>query len=147
MLEKIKALSKSYAADAVANRRHLHTHPELSFQEFNTAQFVANRLKEIGLTPQEGVANTGVVALIEGRNPESRVVALRADMDALPIVEANDVPYKSQTPGVMHACGHDVHTSSLLGTARILHELRGDFEGSVKLIFQPGEEKSQAGRH
>lgn len=145
MPEKIKALSKAYAAEVVANRRHLHTHPELSFQEFNTAVFVANQLKAIGLTPQEGVANTGVVALIEGRNPESRVVALRADMDALPIIEANEVPYKSQNPGVMHACGHDVHTSSLLGTARILNELRNEFEGSIKLIFQPGEEKIPGG--
>jgi len=145
MLEKIKALSKAYAEDAVANRRHLHTHPELSFQEFNTAKFVANRIKELGLTPQEGVANTGVVVLIEGQNPESRVVALRADMDALPIIEANEVPYKSQNPGVMHACGHDVHTSSLLNTARILHELRNEFEGSIKLVFQPGEEKAPGG--
>lgn len=129
MLEKIKALSKAYAAATVANRHYLHTNPELSFQEYNTAKFVANELKQIGITPQEGVAATGVVALIEGRNPGSRVVALRADMDALPIVEANDVPYKSQNPGVMHACGHDVHTSSLLATARILHELRDEFEG------------------
>jgi amidohydrolase len=145
MLEKIKALSKSYAADAVAIRRHLHTHPELSFQEYNTARFVAQNLRNMGLAPQEGVADTGVVVLVEGRNPDSRVVALRADMDALPIVEANDVAYKSQNPGVMHACGHDVHTSSLLTTARILHQLKEDFEGTVKLIFQPGEEKIPGG--
>ena len=145
MIQKIKSLSREMAADAVANRRHLHQNPELSFQEHKTARFVADRLKDLGLEPQEGVADTGVVALIRGRNPESRVVGLRADMDALPIMEANDVPYKSQNPGVMHACGHDVHTSSLLGTARILTQLRDEFEGTVKLVFQPAEEKAPGG--
>ncbi len=145
MLDKIKALSKEHAADAVATRRYLHMNPELSFNEYKTARFVADQLKNLGLEPQEGVADTGVVALIRGRNPESRVVALRADMDALPIQEANEVPYKSQNPGVMHACGHDVHTSSLLGTARILTQLRDEFEGTVKLVFQPAEEKAPGG--
>jgi len=145
MLEKIKIRSSAITKDIVAYRHHLHSHPELSFQEFNTAQFVVNELKAMGLSPQDGIANTGVVVLIEGRNPASRVVALRADMDALPITETNDVPYKSQNPGVMHACGHDVHTSSLLGTARILSELRNEFEGAIKLIFQPGEEKIPGG--
>ena len=145
MLDKIKALSKEHAADAVAIRRHLHMNPELSFNEHKTARFVADQLKALGLEPQEGVADTGVVALIQGRNPESRVVGLRADMDALPIQEANEVPYKSQNPGVMHACGHDVHTSSLLGTARILTQLRDEFEGTVKLVFQPAEEKAPGG--
>ncbi|AFK03739.1 amidohydrolase [Emticicia oligotrophica DSM 17448] len=142
---KIKQLAKDYAAEVVANRRHLHTNPELSFQEYNTAKFVAQRLKEIGLTPQEGIANTGVVALVEGKNPSSKVIGLRADMDALPIFEKNDVPYKSQNEGVMHACGHDVHTSSLLGTAKILYQLREEFEGTVKLVFQPAEEKAPGG--
>lgn len=142
---KIKQLAKDYAAEVVANRRYLHTNPELSFQEYNTAKFVAQKLKDIGLTPQEGVANTGVVALIEGRNPSSKVIGLRADMDALPIFEKNDVPYKSQNEGVMHACGHDAHTSSLLGTAKILHQLREEFEGTVKLVFQPAEEKAPGG--
>ncbi|GGD60871.1 N-acyl-L-amino acid amidohydrolase [Emticicia aquatilis] len=142
---KIKQLAKDYAAEVVANRRYLHTNPELSFQEYNTAKFVAQKLKDIGLTPQEGVANTGVVALIEGRNPSSKVIGLRADMDALPIFEKNDVPYKSQNEGVMHACGHDAHTSSLLGTAKILHQLRDEFEGTVKLVFQPAEEKAPGG--
>ena len=145
MVDKIKAIARTTAAETVANRRHLHANPELSFLEFNTAKFVAKQLTDIGLTPQEGVANTGVVALIEGRNPQSRVVALRADMDALPIREANDVPYKSQNEGVMHACGHDAHTASLLGTAKILHQLRHEFEGSIKLVFQPGEEKIPGG--
>jgi len=142
---KIKQLAKDYAAEVVANRHYLHTNPELSFQEYNTAKFVAQKLKDIGLIPQEGIANTGVVAIIEGRIPSSKVIGLRADMDALPIFEKNDVPYKSQNEGVMHACGHDAHTSSLLGTAKILHQLRGDFEGTVKLIFQPAEEKAPGG--
>ena len=142
---KIKQLAKEYASETIANRRYLHTNPELSFQEYNTARFVAQKLKDIGLTPQEGVADTGVVAIIEGKNPESKVIGLRADMDALPIFEKNDVPYKSINEGVMHACGHDVHTSSLLGTAKILHQLRDEFEGSIKLVFQPAEEKAPGG--
>jgi amidohydrolase len=142
---KIKRLAKEYAYETIANRRYLHTNPELSFQEHNTARFVAQKLKDIGLAPQEGIADTGVVAVIEGRNPESKVIGLRADMDALPIFEKNDVPYKSINEGVMHACGHDVHTSSLLGTAKILHQLREDFEGTVKLVFQPAEEKAPGG--
>ncbi|GAA4458492.1 M20 family metallopeptidase [Nibrella saemangeumensis] len=143
--ETIQSLARQYAPDIVANRRHLHANPELSFHEHNTARFVADELKAIGLQPQEGVANTGVVVIIEGRNPQSRVVGLRADMDALPIHEANEVPYKSKIAGVMHACGHDVHTSSLLGTARILNGLRDQFEGTVKLVFQPAEEKAPGG--
>jgi amidohydrolase len=142
---KIKQLAKDYMAEVVANRRYLHTNPELSFQEYNTAKFVAQKLKDIGLSPQEGIANTGVVAIIEGRNPSSKVIGLRADMDALPIFEKNDVPYKSQNEGIMHACGHDAHTSSLLGTAKILQQLREDFEGTVKLVFQPAEEKAPGG--
>ena len=143
--QKIKSLASEYAADIVANRRHLHQNPELSFHELKTAAFVASQLKELGLTPQEGVANTGVVAIIEGKNPESRVVALRADMDALPIHEANESVYKSNNQGVMHACGHDAHTASLLGTARILTQIKDQFEGSIKLVFQPAEEKAPGG--
>lgn len=143
--EDIKSLARQYAPDIVANRRHLHANPELSFHEYNTARFVASELTAIGLQPQEGIADTGVVAIIEGRNPQNRVVGLRADMDALPIHEANEVTYKSKVEGVMHACGHDVHTSSLLGTARILNVLRDQFEGTVKLVFQPAEEKAPGG--
>ncbi len=146
MIESIKSLSRQFAADTVATRRHLHAHPELSFQEHQTARYVADQLRAIGLTPQEGVANTGVVALIEGtKTPSGRVVGLRADMDALPIREANDVPYKSTVEGVMHACGHDAHTASLLSTARILYTLRDEFSGTVKLVFQPAEEKAPGG--
>jgi amidohydrolase len=140
LLSKIKALAKDYKAEVIANRRHLHANPELSFQEFKTAAYVAEKLREIGIADIERKANTGWAALIKGKNPDKKVVALRADMDALPIVEANDVPYKSQNPGIMHACGHDAHTASLLGAAKILNELKDDFEGTIKLIFQPGEE-------
>lgn len=143
--EKIKKLADSYGQDIIAARHHLHANPELSFEEYNTAAFVAEKLKSFGIETQTSVADTGVVGLIKGKNPESKTIALRADMDALPIEEANQVPYKSTNPGVMHACGHDVHTSSLLGCARILNEIKNDFEGTVKLIFQPGEEKIPGG--
>lgn len=138
--QKIKSLAAAYAADTIKDRQHLHANPELSFQEFETARYIAARLRSFGLEPQEGVAGTGLVVLIKGKNPDKRTFALRADIDALPIKEANNVPYKSKNEGVMHACGHDVHASSLLGTARILQELRNEFEGTVKLLFQPGEE-------
>eukprot|EP01137_Pigoraptor_chileana_P037325 Opistho-2@34250 len=144
MKDKIKQLANDLAGEFVANRRHLHKNPELSYEEFKTQQYVAARLKEIGITPTE-IANTGLVATIEGNNPSSKIVALRADMDALPIVEANDVPYKSLNQGVMHACGHDVHTASLLGVSKILYNLRNEFDGTVKLVFQPAEEKAPGG--
>lgn len=126
-------------------RRHLHQHPELSFQEFQTSAYVSERLTEMGIIKQETLAETGIVALIEGRNPEKFCVALRADMDALPIEEANTISYCSQNKGVMHACGHDVHTTCLLGAATILNGLKDKFEGTIKLIFQPGEEKCPGG--
>lgn len=138
--ERIKSLAQAYKQEVIAVRRHLHAHPELSFKEVETAAFVAEKLKEIGITEIESKATTGWSALIRGKNPEKKVVALRADMDALPIIEANEVPYKSQNSGVMHACGHDAHTASLLGAAKILNEVRDQFEGTIKLIFQPGEE-------
>ena len=144
LLEKIKALSNSIAEETVANRHHLHMHPELSFQETATQAYVEKQLNAWGI-PNIRLANTGVVGIIEGKNPGKKVVALRADMDALPITETNDVPYKSTNPGVMHACGHDVHTSSLLGTAHILQQVKDEFEGTIKLIFQPAEEKAPGG--
>ncbi len=144
LLQKIKDLASKYAADTVAIRSHLHAHPELSYQEFETCRFVQSKLQEMNI-PFETMANTGVVGIIQGKNPDSRVIALRADMDALPIMEENDVTYKSQNPGVMHACGHDVHTSILLGASRILQELKDEWEGTVKLLFQPGEEKNPGG--
>jgi len=142
--EHIQQLSQNIFNEVVANRRHLHANPELSFHEVETSAFVAKKLEDMGLEYHK-MANTGLVALIKGDKPSDQVVALRADMDALPILEANDVPYKSQNNGVMHACGHDAHTSSLLGTARILTELKSQFAGTVKLIFQPAEEKLPGG--
>ena len=143
--DKIKSLAKAYKEEVIANRRHLHANPELSFEEYNTSKYVKEKLQAIGITNIESKADTGWAALIEGKNPNKRVVALRADMDALPIIEANEVPYKSKNHGVMHACGHDAHTASLLGAAKILNELKDDFEGTIKLIFQPGEEVAPGG--
>lgn len=145
ILEKIKLLSSQNFEEAVATRKFLHMNPELSFEEKETSSFVAEQLRKIGLNPQENVGGYGVVAIIEGRNPSKKVVGLRADMDALPILEANEIDYKSKVEGIMHACGHDVHTTSLLGTAKILTQLKNDFEGSIKLVFQPAEEKAPGG--
>ncbi len=145
LLQNIKVLSEKYSQEVVELRRHLHQHPELSYQEFNTVKYVAKQLRSYGIEPTEGIATTGLIAEIKGKNPTKKSIALRADMDALPITEANNVSYKSQNPGVMHACGHDVHTSSLLGTAKILNELKNEFEGTVRLLFQPGEEKNPGG--
>ncbi len=143
--EKIKQRAKAYHQEIIGIRRHLHAHPELSFEEVETGKYVAHKLKEFGIPYQHGIADNGVLGIIEGKNPSKKVIALRADMDALPITEANDVPYKSKNEGVMHACGHDVHTSSLLGVAKILNELKTDFEGSIKLLFQPAEERFPGG--
>lgn len=140
MKDKIKSLATDYKAEIISNRRHLHANPELSFNEFKTAAFVEEKLRSFGITKLERKAETGIVALIEGRNPSQKTIALRGDMDALPIIEQNEVSYKSTNPGIMHACGHDVHTASLLGAAKILNEIKETFEGTVKLIFQPGEE-------
>ncbi len=142
--QKIKELAKNYAPEFIDVRRHLHAHPELSYQEFQTSKYIQQKLRECNI-PFEVKAGTGVVGIIEGKNPQQRVVALRADMDALPIKEENNVPYKSKNEGVMHACGHDVHTACLLGAAKILVQTRDDWEGTVKLIFQPGEEKAPGG--
>ncbi len=142
--QKIKSLAKTYAPQFIDVRRHLHAHPELSYQEFETAKYVQQKLAEYNI-PFETKATTGVIGIIEGRNPSAKTIALRADMDALPIIEENDVPYKSQNPGVMHACGHDVHTTCLLGAAKILSETRDEWDGTVKLIFQPGEERNPGG--
>lgn len=143
--EKVQQLAKDLFSEVVAIRRHLHQYPELSYQEAKTGRYVAEKLKEFGIEMEHGCAVNGVVGIIKGKNPNAKVVALRGDMDALPITEANEVPYKSKNEGVMHACGHDVHTASLLVAAKILHELRDSFEGSVKLIFQPAEERAPGG--
>lgn len=145
LLYTIKDLADKWGADIVSDRRHLHAYPELSFEEYKTSAFVTEKLKSWGIETHPNIAETGVVGMIKGKNPEKKIIALRADMDALPIEEKNDVSYKSYNKGVMHACGHDVHTSSLLGCSRILNELKDRFEGTVKLIFQPGEEKIPGG--
>lgn len=142
--DNIQSLAAKYKDEFIAVRQHLHAHPELSYKEVETAKFVQHKLKEFGI-PFITMAETGVVGLIEGKNPSSKIIALRADMDALPILEENDVPYKSKQDGVMHACGHDAHTTCLLGAAKILNELKNEWEGTVKLVFQPGEEKNPGG--
>jgi amidohydrolase len=145
LLETIKSLSVKYSKEVVEFRRHIHANPELSYQEFNTVKYVEEKLRSFGLTSIQKVATTGLILDIKGKNPDKKTIALRADMDALPIKEANDVPYRSTNDGVMHACGHDVHTSSLLGTAKILNEVKDKFEGTVRFLFQPGEEKNPGG--
>lgn len=141
----VRELAQRYFPDVVEYRRFLHQYPELSFQEEKTAQYIVTLLQQWGVPHYKGIAGTGIVALIQGRNPSKRAIALRADMDALPIQEANTVSYRSQHEGVMHACGHDVHTAALLGAVRILQTLRRQFSGTVKCLFQPGEEKLPGG--
>ncbi|OFX86573.1 MAG: N-acyl-L-amino acid amidohydrolase [Bacteroidetes bacterium GWF2_33_16] len=143
--EKIKNLSEKYYSNVVKIRQHIHKHPELSFNEHHTANYVASILETLDLKFNTGIAGTGITGIIEGKNPGKKCVALRADMDALPIEEKNDISYKSVNKGVMHACGHDAHTASLLGAIMILNDLKDEFEGTVKFIFQPAEEKIPGG--
>ncbi len=143
LIDKIKSLASKNFETVIGYRRHIHANPELSYQEYNTADYVASILTEFGI-PNTRMANTGVIGIIEGKQP-GKTIALRADIDALPIEEKNDISYKSKNAGVMHACGHDVHTSSLLGAAKILKELSNEWSGTIKLIFQPGEEKLPGG--
>lgn len=145
LIQKIKDLSENYFEEIRDIRRHLHAHPELSFQEFETSKFITEKLKSWSIPYVSGFVKTGIIATIEGQNPGKKTTMLRADMDALPITEKNEVSYKSCNNGVMHACGHDVHSSCLLGAGKILHELKSEWEGTVKLIFQPGEEKLPGG--
>lgn len=143
--QQIETLSRSFFQEFVAIRRHFHENPELSCEEFHTAEFICRKLDEYGIPYQSGVAETGIVGLIEGKNAASTCIALRADMDALPLEETNEVAYKSKNPGKMHACGHDVHMACLLGAAKILNILKDEFEGTVKLLFQPSEESYPGG--
>ncbi len=145
LLEEIKKRAQQVFPEVVKNRRHLHANPELSYKEINTGQFIAKQLGELGIAHEHGWAENGVVAIIEGKKKGDKVIALRADIDALPITEANEVSYKSTAEGIMHACGHDAHTASLLGTAMILNDVREHFGGTIKLIFQPAEEKLPGG--
>ncbi|MBB2151100.1 M20 metallopeptidase family protein [Pedobacter gandavensis] len=139
MKDKIQTLALDIFDQVRGYRQHIHANPELSFKEFETSAYIKSHLEEWGI-PYTEMANTGVVGLITGGIPSDKIIALRADMDALPIIEANEKPYVSKNPGVMHACGHDVHSSSLLGTAYILNSMKEEFAGTIKLIFQPGEE-------
>jgi len=144
LINDIKQSAKEIFSSVIENRRHLHAHPELSFCEYETSAYVKARLDEMGIS-WKAMADTGVVAILQGEKASGQVIAVRADMDALPITEANDIEYSSQNKGIMHACGHDVHTSSVLGTARILQSIKSKFGGTVKFIFQPGEERLPGG--
>lgn len=143
--QKIKDLSLEIFPEVVSWRRHLHQIPELAFEEFETAKFVSSILTKYSIPHQTGVAKTGIVALIKGKNPDSRCIALRADLDALPITETNKHDFISKNEGLMHACGHDYHSATLLGAGVILAQLKSEFEGTIKLIFQPSEEKMPGG--
>lgn len=145
MIEKIKKLSEEQNNLVLETYRYLHAHPELSFEERETSLFIQSELQKMGISFRSGIGGYGILATIKGRNPERKTIALRADMDALPICEAGGNKNRSKNENVMHACGHDVHTACLLGAARILNQLRSQFEGTVLLVFQPGEEKSPGG--
>jgi amidohydrolase len=140
LAELFAKTAKEIAPQLSLWRRHLHAHPELSYKEFETMKFVSQELEKMGVSYKPGIAGTGIVATLEGLNPSSKLVALRADLDALPINELNEVEYTSCNPGIMHACGHDVHTTSLLGAALILSRNKDKWDGTMRLIFQPGEE-------
>ena len=145
LITRIKSLADQYYDKVLDIRRHLHANPELSFEEYKTADFIEKTLKALGFEKVERKAETGITFILKGNGQSEKVIALRADIDALPILEANQVPYKSTNNGVMHACGHDVHTSSLLGAIMILKDLQTEFKGNIKVIFQPGEEKLPGG--
>jgi len=145
MIQQIKNSAKLLLPELINIRRHLHRNPELSMKEEKTSAFIAAKLDEYGIKYTSGIAVHGIVALIEGKNPGKRTIALRADMDALPILEDNNTEYCSTVPGVMHACGHDVHMTCLLGAAHLLQQLRNEFEGTIKLLFQPSEEQFPGG--
>lgn len=148
----LKKLVADNLEEFISFRHHIHSNPELSFQEKNTSDFIAEKLSSWNIdftrglgALEQGKEGTGIVAILKGKNPESKVIALRADMDALPITELNEVSYKSKNVGVMHACGHDVHSTCMLGAAKILQQTKENWEGTIKLIFQPGEEKHPGG--
>ena len=145
LINKIKTMSSANLNEIIEIRRHIHTNPELGFEEYKTSEFIASKLTEFGIPFKKGIAKTGIVALIQCKNPQKITIALRADMDALPILEQNDVKYKSVNEGVMHACGHDAHVACLLGAAKIINSLKEELQGTVKLIFQPSEEMFPGG--
>lgn len=140
-----KSRLQSLVPELISIRRHLHSYPELSFEEFETSKFIQSQLTKHHIEFSTGWVKTGIVAIIKGINPDKKCIALRADIDALPIVEKNNVSYCSKNIGIMHACGHDVHSTCVLGAAILLNECKNSFEGTVKIIFQPGEEKLPGG--
>ncbi len=145
MKQKLKDLSNSIFEETRQTRRYLHQHPELSFNEKKTTAYLINEIQQLGLPVITKYSSTGLVTKIEGKSPQKKSVALRADIDALPITEKNNVPYKSVNTGVMHACGHDVHMASLLSAIKILLQAKTEFEGTIWCIFQPAEEKLPGG--
>ena len=145
MINKIKQLADSAFDEIVEIRRYIHKNPELSFKEHKTSAYIKSILSGWGIPFTEDIADTGIVVLLEGNNSSSKTLALRADFDALPITEENNIDYCSVNKGVMHACGHDAHTASLLGVVKILNALKQEWEGSIKFIFQPAEEMLPGG--
>ena len=145
MINKIKQLTESAFDEIVEIRRYIHKNPELSFKEHKTSAYIKSVLTSWGVSFTEDIADTGIVVLLEGNNPSSKTLALRADFDALPITEESEIDYCSVNKGVMHACGHDAHTASLLGVVKILNSMKQEWEGSVKFIFQPAEEMLPGG--
>ncbi len=143
--EKILGLANDIENEVINIRRYLHAHPELSFEEAETSKFIASKLKEYGIEYRSGIAKYGILGIIKGEKPGGKTIALRADMDALPVYEENSLSFKSMNNGVMHACGHDIHSASLLGTAKILKALKSQFAGTILLIFQLGEERIPGG--
>ena len=145
MIDAIRRMAQEGFPQWQAIRHHIHQHPELSFEEYNTAAFISGQLTAWGIAHQTGIAGTGIVGVLEGKTPGKKCIAIRAELDALPIKELNTTDYISQNEGVMHACGHDVHATCLLGVLHILQSLRNEWEGRIKFIFQPGEEKHPGG--
>lgn len=145
LIDLIKKKVAEYHADTIEHYKYLHQHPELSFEEENTAAYVESCLKDWNIEYRKNIGGFGILARVKGKIQSSRVIALRADMDALPIVEQNDIDFVSQNKGIMHACGHDTHTASLLGVVKIINEIKDKFGGTVLFIFQPGEEKHPGG--
>ena len=139
-ISEIKLLSKEIFNEIISVRRHIHKHPELSFKEYKTSEFICSILDKHKITYTKNIVETGIIAIIEGNNPTTKTILLRADLDALPIEEENNVNYKSINAGIMHACGHDVHSASIIGAAIILNKLKHTFNGTIKIMFQPGEE-------
>lgn len=140
MKKQIKELTKKYLSQIIDIRRHIHQNPELSFEEHQTSAFIQEELSKLNIPFKAGFVKTGIVGYLKGKNPEKKTIALRADMDALPINEASSLEFTSRNEGVMHACGHDAHVAALLGAAMVLNELKNEWEGTILLVFQPAEE-------